>query len=150
MSDLLYFAYGSNMNAARMHERVGWEAPRFAVYLPDYELRFNKEIPSYGWCAANIVPAPGKQVEGIAYEVQERELAILDGYEKVAEGHYERQPMTVFRVADDTPCAVIGYVALQTGPDKPPTREYLNHLLAGAPLLSEGYVANLQKVRTLE
>ncbi len=150
MSSLLYFAYGSNMNAARMRERVGWDAPRFAVRLPDYELHFNKEIPSYGWCAANIVPAPGKQVEGIAYEVEERELAILDGYEKVAEGHYERQAMQVLRVEDDSPCDVIVYVALRTGPDRPPTREYLNHLLAGAPLLSPGYVANLQKVRTLE
>lgn len=145
----LYFAYGSNMNAERMLERVGWNTPRFAAQLQDYELRFNKMAQDYGWCAANIVPASGRKVEGAVYKVTERELLILDGYEGVATEQYERQ---VLQVLDLQGCSweVIAYVALNTGPDQPPTREYLDHLLAGKPLLSPEYFLKLQQIKAIE
>ena len=34
-----YFAFGSNMNAERMHERLGWSAKRFAEKALDYAIR---------------------------------------------------------------------------------------------------------------
>ncbi len=139
-----YFAFGSNMNSERMHERLGWSAERFAVTLPDHRMLFNKQVPSGRWCVANITPAPGQTAEGIAYSVEERDLEILDGYEGVAGGHYERLPVTVF-TESGAPLPAIAYSALKTGPELPPTREYLNHLLAGEPLLSAAYFQWLQQ-----
>ena len=139
-----YFAFGSNMNADRMHERLGWSAKRFAATLPDFRLLFNKQVPSGRWCVANITPAPGQSVEGIAYTLKHRDLDVLDGYEGVAEGHYERLPVTIFTASGEA-FAAIAYSALKTGPEFPPTREYLNHLLAGQPLLNDNYFQRLQQ-----
>ena len=139
-----YFAFGSNMNAERMHERLGWSAKRFAATLPDFRLLFNKQVPSGRWCVANIMPAPGQTVEGIAYTVKHRDLNVLDGYEGVAEGHYKRLPVTVLTASGES-ISAIAYSALKTGPEFPPTREYLNHLLAGQPLLNDNYFQWLQQ-----
>ena len=52
--------------------------------------------------------------------------------------------MTVFPESGE-PIAAITYAGLMTGTEKPPTREYLNHLLAGEPLLSGDYFRWLQQ-----
>lgn len=139
-----YFAFGSNMNTARMHERLGWSPQCFAAMLPNHRLLFNKQVPSGRWCVANIEPAPGQEVEGIVYTVKQQDLDILDDYEGVGGGHYERKAVTVFPKSGE-PIAAITYAGLMTGTEKPPTREYLNHLLAGEPLLSGDYFRRLQQ-----
>ena len=73
-----YFAFGSNMNAARMHERLGWSPQCFAATLPNHRLLFNKQVPSGRWCVANIEPVPGQEVEGIVYTVKQQDLHFWD------------------------------------------------------------------------
>jgi len=43
----------------------------------------------------------------------------------------------------------VAYVALNTGKESRPTREYLNFLLEGEHLLSPEYVTKLEEIATL-
>ena len=89
---ILYFAYGSNMSAARMKQRLGWEAPRRASTLRDFELVFDQAgFNAPAWSPANIRSEQGGLVEGMVYEVEEKDLKILDGYEK----YYQRLEVKV-------------------------------------------------------
>ena len=84
---ILYFAYGSNMSAARMKQRLGWEASRRAATLRDFQLVFDQAgFNDPSWSPANIRSEQGGLVEGMVYEVEEKDLKILDGYEK----YYQR------------------------------------------------------------
>ena len=80
---ILYFAYGSNMSATRMKQSLGWEAPRRAATLRDFQLVFDQAgFNDPSWSPANIRSEQGGLVEGMVYEVEEKDLKILDGYEK--------------------------------------------------------------------
>ena len=81
---ILYFAYGSNMSAARMKQRLGWKAPRRAATLIDFQLVFDQAgFNDPAWSPANIRSEQGGLVEGMVYEVEEKGLKILDGYENI-------------------------------------------------------------------
>ena len=72
---ILYFAYGSNMSAARMKQRLGWEAPRRAATLRDFELVFDQaDFNAPALSPANIRSEQGGLVEGMVYEVEEKDL----------------------------------------------------------------------------
>jgi len=144
---LLYFAYGSNMNAGRMMRR-GAVSPdqaalRFAVRLPDFRLAFDVWSEARDACAANLHPDPGSEVEGIAYPIDPEAVARLD----IAEGHpswYLRQTVTLLRAADGALIEAIVYLAqpdrLATDPAQHrPTHDYLDNLLAASELLSPAY-----------
>ena len=89
---ILYFAYGSNMSAARMKQRLGWDAPRRAATLRDFQLVFDQAgFIDPSWSPANIRSEQGGLVEGMVYEVEEKDLKILDGYEK----YYQRLEVKV-------------------------------------------------------
>ena len=89
---ILYFAYGSNISAARMKQRLGWEAPRRAATLRDFQLVFDQAgFNDPSWSPANIRSEQGGLVEGMVYEVEEKDLKILDGYEK----YYQRLEVKV-------------------------------------------------------
>ena len=146
MKQIDYFAFGSNMNQARMKERLDWAPPRRAAFLKHYRLRFDKISEDGG--KANIRPHVGSIVEGVLYLLGEKDLLLLDRFEGVAEGHYHRNSVEVMSKPGGL-CKVVTYIALRTGPEKPPTRAYLNHLLAGKDLLSQEYVKSLERLPTI-
>ena len=78
-----YFAYGSNMSSGRMMQRLGWSPWREGAVLQDYLLVFAQ--PGFNeshWSPASIRSKEEGLVEGIVYYLEERDLGILDGYEK--------------------------------------------------------------------
>ncbi|MDH7577868.1 MAG: gamma-glutamylcyclotransferase [Bacillota bacterium] len=115
-------------------------------------LEFNKasrNIPGTGF--ANIVPCLGSVVKGILYAVTEEELGKLDRYEGVPL-HYRRHRVNIEQRDIGQVVSAVTYVA---NPERvrngmKPTREYLNHLLAGADCLSEEHVRRLWAVETLD
>ena len=86
-------------------------------------------------------------MHGTLNEMPDAGLAVLDVWEGVAGGHYERRTVPVVRA--DTVEAV-AYVALKVGDGLKPTREYLSHLLAGSGLLPVGYRKKLKEIPTLD
>ena len=143
---LNYFAFGSNMSAKRMYERLGWSPSRTGAILHDYELVFNKHSNDGG--KANIMESSGDLVEGILYAVNEEDLVILDKYEGVADKQYKRHEIEV-RDNKKKSITAVAYKALNTGKFSAPTGEYLNYILEGKKFLSLGYYTKLKSTETL-
>jgi hypothetical protein len=151
-----YFAYGSNMNAARLFdERLAPagvpRGERVAGRLAGWRLAFNKRArlpPGAG--AGNIVPTADGVVHGTLNLLPPDGFAILDRYEGVADGHYERRLMPVVRTDSGETVEAVTYVALRVGEGLRPTRAYLGHLLAARDLLPEDYCAWLGATATLD
>ena len=84
----------------------------------------------------NLLPAKG--------------FEILDRYEGVAGGHYERRLVSIVRTDTGETVEAITYVALLVGEELRPTRDYLGHLLAGRDLLPDDYCAELGATKTID
>jgi len=151
-----YFAYGSNMNAVRLfEERLQPEGvprgERIAGRLDGWRLAFNKRARApLGAGAGNIVLAAGASVHGTLNLLPARGFEILDRYEGVAGGHYERRNVPVVRADTGATVEAVTYVALLVGEALRPTRDYLGHLLAGRDLLPADYCAQLGATLTLD
>jgi len=151
-----YFAYGSNMSALRLfEERLKPEGvsagERIAGRLDGWRLAFNKRARTpNGAGAGNIVLAPGEAVHGTLNLLPVKGFEVLDRYEGVAGGHYERRTVPVCRGDTGVTIEAIAYVALLTAEDLRPTREYLGHLLAGHDLLPDHYYRRLNETPTID
>jgi cation transport regulator ChaC len=151
-----YFAYGSNMSATRLFdERLAPEGvamgERIAGRLDGWRLAFNKRArkpPGAG--AGNIVPAAGGSVHGSLNFLPAKGFEVLDRYEGVAGGHYERRVVPVVRGDTGATVEAITYVALIVGEGLRPTRAYLGHLLAGRDVLPSDYCERLGTTATLD
>ena len=142
---ILYFAYGSNMSAARMKQRLGWEAPRLAASLKDFKLVFDQaSFNDPSWSPANIRSEQGGLVEGMVYEVEEKDLKILDGYEK----YYQRLEVKVM-AAQEKKLDAVTYLSKKSRGEKPPTQEYLNFLFEGKSFLSREYFDELTWIQVI-
>ena len=146
-----YFAYGSNMNPARLRGRcVSFRSHMHAV-LKGYGLRFNKvakDDPRAGY--ANVVPEPNGAVEGVLYELSDGGIERLDHCEGCP-CHYRRMSIEV-ELDDGRAVNALIYVA-QPGMIRDglkPKKEYLAHLLAAQDLLSQAYRAKLAETDTLD
>ena len=135
-----YFAYGSNMDVARMLTRKAPFTRRIKGRVSDHRLVFNKisdSNPGFGF--ANIIPEQGYDVMGVLYEVNADGLLQLDKYEGVRGGHYFRCQMSV-SMDDGTTVEATVYLA---HPNKVedgllPTESYMDHLYRGLDVLGEG------------
>lgn len=146
-----YFAYGSNCNPAVLEEkRVAFTSRRRAV-LRGYRLLFNKRslrdrLPdSIGF--ANINECRDGTVEGVLYDLVAEHLPALDASERYPE-HYDRVKVSVETESGVEECwayqAQIGMVA----DGLVPSRNYLNHILAGREFLSQQYLEALDQSKT--
>lgn len=150
---MLYFAYGSNCDSAIMEKKQVSFSSRKRGRLNGYRLRFNKlalrqRLPS-GIGFANIIEDPATVVEGIIYDVVDEDVSRLDESERYPD-HYGRITVTV--ASDDGPVECQTY---QAQPDKTadglvPSRNYLNHILAGRDFLSQQYFKALDQSLTYD
>src|SRR5690554_5435131 len=85
----LYFSYGSNMSPRQMARRCPGARPAGMAVLEDW--RF--QITTRG--SANILPSRGGRVYGVLWRVEPRHLFLLDQWEGVAEGYYQRKRVRV-------------------------------------------------------
>src|SRR5262249_12973890 len=114
-----YFAYGSNMNPERLVDgrlrREGVDiGRRIGGRLDGWRLAFDKIARGpAGVGAGNIVVAPGGCVHGTLNEMPEAGLKVLDVWEGVADGHYERRLVPVVRADDGETVKAVTYVALR-------------------------------------
>lgn len=141
---LHYFAFGSNMNPARVQQR-GLRYVRIqAGRMPGFRLLFDKsanEHPDSGH--ANIGWAPGEVVEGLLYQlVDEQQILLMDPYEQTPV-NYSREVVQV--MTDEGSQIAWTYIAnpARRRAHGRPERAYLAHLLKGRPWLSPAYYARL-------
>jgi cation transport regulator ChaC len=145
---MMYFAYGSNMNPARMIARnMRFTRREFAV-LHDYRLIFNKKATDGNYSYANIERAAGSVVEGVLYEFPDEDIPNLDIAESWPHQYIKTIVQVINRAGECIDATVYVANPQQTADGYLPTAEYMLHLLAGRDLLSEAYVKELQQQNT--
>ena len=142
-----YFAYGSNMNPARMRSRGLVFSEAMAGRLEGYALCFDKRAHDRpGRSYANIRYQRDGVVEGVLYRLtHEDEIWKMDPFEGTPI-FYSRERMPVMTAQGVQPAWV--YVANPAMREEGlwPTRSYLEHLLAGREFLSRAYWESLVAV----
>lgn len=142
-----YFAYGSNMNAARVTERRLRYDQISSAKLNGFALRFNKrsrKTPVSG--RANIVQRKESSVFGVLYRLEQpNEIVKMDRFEH-APIDYRRLIVEVEANGQTIVCWT--YIANHRVVDNSlvPQRSYVNHLLAGREYLPKEYVEELDSI----
>jgi hypothetical protein len=142
---MLYFAYGSNLNAKAVaewcrhykHRPPATKNARPAI-LDNYRLCFPIYSEYWGGGIADIVYDPGKYVAGALYDLTEADLAILDQkvgrrFENEREvGVYARTEVTVSPLGKGEPVKAMTYQGVNVEKYHiPPTQHYMDLLVAG-------------------
>jgi len=123
-----YFAYASNLNRKQMAERAPESKAKFIATLPNFKLAFTAR-PGRQDGVASITPHRGEKVIGAVYEISERDLKRLDGYE----GYpvvYDRRKVTVW-TETNKPIEAITYIKMDQSRALPPTPGYLDVIQQG-------------------
>lgn len=147
-----YFAYGSNMNPARVRTRGLVFDRVVGAHLADHALHFNKRSRKQrGAGHANIAESPGDVVEGVLYRLAgPDEIEKMDPFEG-APVQYRRDVVRVCLARDGdivSAWTYFGNEAVLSDGLLPPSW-YMEHLLAGREYLTEAYVRRLQSTRCL-
>ncbi len=148
-----YFAYGSNLDEARIQKRMSGTTCKIAGkgVLKGFALKFDKEaFDKKGVGCANIVPDDNSFVEGIVFETTEKGLEKLDRFEGLVSGQYYRKEVPIETEKGTVECWVYKAVPERTKPGLKPTKEYLSHLLAGKEYLSKEYYNKLAETETID
>ncbi|MEX6502774.1 gamma-glutamylcyclotransferase family protein [Pseudomonas zhanjiangensis] len=139
-----YFAYGSNMNPARMQARGLIVHEAMSGHLPGFALCFNKRAMDRPGCAyANIRHHRDGVVEGVLYRLAAlEEIGKLDPFEGTPI-YYSRERLPIITANGVQPAWV--YIANPAFRQEGllPASDYLDHLLAGREFLSEAYWSRL-------
>lgn len=131
MNRLLYFAYGSNMLLERIERRVGLVQKISNYTLQNHILLFNSGFSRL--CAyANVQPLQGQSVQGVLYELNERQISILDMHEGYPRNYEKFYKIDTINGNQEI---IFGYWTVSeiykvTGGR--PSLEYLNIVAAGA------------------
>lgn len=151
MWDLLYFAYGSNMDVAQMEARCpGAEVVGMGV-LADHMLCFPRHSVMRDCGVASIMPRLGRETLGVVYGLSADNIARLDAYEDfVAERAAELNSYTRVEIevlVDGRPYVAQTYIAVPQDGAFRPNAAYLRHLLDGASMhgFPADYLAHLQR-----
>lgn len=124
-----YFAFASNMSRAQMRSRAGQILGEQLGRLENYELAFNKKVRG-GTASANIRPAPGKNVLGVLYKINESSFRSMDRFEG-APVHYRRIQVDVIDPTGQS-VAAQAYIATKVEKGLRPAPHYLKTILDGA------------------
>ena len=119
---MYYFAYASNLSRKQMAERAPESKPKFIATLPNFKLTFTARAGKQGG-VASITPHRGEKVLGAVYEVSEKDLRRLDGYEDYPRT-YDRRKVTVWTETNDAVEAVT-YIKTDQSRELKPVPEYL-------------------------
>ena len=143
MSRVLYFAYGSNLDAEQLRARCPSSSSRFAARLRPHRLDFTHYSTRWTGGAADVLPHSGEEVWGVVYELDEGDLTLLDRFES----GYERVTLSV-EAEDGASHAVITYMVRQKR-NFLPSDIYLDKILRWGERweLPAEYLASLRQVR---
>lgn len=122
----VYFAYGSNMEAAQMASRVPEARSLGRARLAGYAFACNK-IGRDGTAKANVEACTAEEVWGVVYEISATDLETLDRFE----GGYLRVAVEVDLPTGDRLASEV-YVSDRTSADLRPSRAYRDRMVRGA------------------
>jgi len=145
MTTFTYFAYGSNMDSARLRARVKDCTTLDTAKLSGYGLRFHKRsnLDGTGKCNAFHTGNPDDFVQGVLFDVAQVQRPALDRAEGAGKGYYAAQ---VEVQTKNGPVQALTYLANadHIADQLVPTTEYFTYVMQGAREhgLPEDYIAN--------
>ena len=153
-----WFIYGSSLSRAAFQiwaERHQYPLPDFsravAAKLSGYRLSF--DIPSgfWGGAVASLIPAPGREVEGIALPLPGASRVLADHKEGALSGLYEPFAVTVAPLSGGAPIEALAYrsnPARRLPTESPASPAFLEALREGAKDwgLSAAYLEELARL----
>ena len=132
MSDLWYFAYGSNLCRATFEERRGMQpVAREIGRLAGWRLSFDLPVGPGERGVANLVADPTAKVHGVAYHLSEADASRLDRTEGVGVGYYWREPVEL-ELYGGARLGAFTYVSVRGVAGRKPSARYMGLLLDGA------------------
>ena len=137
MEEILYFAYGSNINLEQMEHRCPDAQIVGPVTLENYELQFR------GHGFATVAPKEGSVVHGLLWKLPPVSEQTLDRYEGYPR-HYTKEQVSV-RTTDGAAVSVMVYIMAEPlcrQPALPPPHYYR--------AIQQGFEANGLPVESLE
>jgi len=144
-----YFAYGANMAEGVMGAFCPGHRVLGTAELRDHRLAFSRRSVRTGSGVADVVPANGRSVWGVLYELDDDGLAALD--RKEGNGWaYERAQVAVRTAAYERAVTAVTYrVCKPEASEVTPSQQYVEELVAAARArgLPAAYVAELEAKR---
>lgn len=153
----MYFAYGSNLMAARIHINNPTAVRVSKAKLVDYRLDFGYWSQRWKGAAATVVPDEGKYVWGAVWQLDRSDMENLDRQEGVSSNVY-----FPFEVEVETPdeqkllcrCYQLCDTPTKLNPGQPvpedrlPSELYLSVIIKGAQEtgLPDDYIKQLKKI----
>jgi gamma-glutamylcyclotransferase (GGCT)/AIG2-like uncharacterized protein YtfP len=137
MGDVLYFAYGSNLDFDQMKGRCPSAQSVGVAKLPGRRLAFTRWSEGRKGAVADAVADPAGEVWGVVYEITAEDLEVLDRCEGFTPGGssnaYLRQQCTVW-LNGDPQRAVAAEVYFAVPQENPglPSQDYRDQILRGA------------------
>ncbi len=147
---MLYFAYGSNMAAARLKQRIPSAQPLGVARLHGYRLAFQVASTKDGSGKCDACPGnPEDILFGVLYRIDPAAKAVLDGYEGVGIEYRD-----VWLEVETEPRArhrALIYLGINIDPTLRPYPWYVEHVLRGAleNQLPENYIAAIKRVPSM-
>jgi gliotoxin/aspirochlorine biosynthesis gamma-glutamylcyclotransferase len=128
--DVWYFAYGANTSTAVLTGRRGiTPLSSEAATLAGWRLAFAMPgVPYFEPAFATVLEAPGATTEGVLHHFHDADMERLDGFE--SRGYLRRALPVVGRKSGEVEAQV--YVSKRPREGSPPSRRYVELLLAGA------------------
>ena len=134
---VIYFAYGSNMDWKQMKERC--PSARFVgvANLPDHRLAFTRKSITRSCGVADVVREAGLSVWGIVFEISAHDVSALDKSEGYRPGRaknsYRRRECMVFLDGnEERPVTANSYFAKRESDPPLPNQAYKDLILSGA------------------
>lgn len=150
MSEIVYFAYGSNMLHRRILARVPSARPRGRALLTGYELKWHKVgQDGSGKCDIVRTESPDALVVGVVYEFDRAHKGPLDRAEGRGLG-YDETELTV--ELGGAPVTARAYLATRVDAGIQPFTWYRALVVAGAAEhgLPADYIESLRRVGAVE
>ena len=127
---MYYFAYASNLNRNQMAQRAPDSKPRFIATLPNFKITFTTRSGRQDG-VVSIAPHRGEKVIGAVYDISERDLKRLDGYEDYPTV-YDRRKVNVWTETNES-IESITYIKINQSQEATPSSEYLA-------IIKQGYI----------
>ncbi len=149
-SGFRYFAYGSNLSEARLHENCPSARLETIARLPGYRLAFTRRSERWGGGVADIRPDPAGEVWGVVWRIDAEDGAALDRQEGVhaSPPRYRRIEVSVTTPSGDLLECLAYQVVEPEAEHIAPSAAYLGTMLRGARAagLPEAYVARIEAI----
>ena len=140
---MLYFAYGSNLNADDFAlwlshtpfdpAALSWLRPLQRALLPDRALRFTRFSKTRNGGVLDVVEHPGASAPGIIFDVLNASIwEVLDHKEGVAQGHYQHLDTVAVTLSGERhPVRTYEVHPVHRQAFVPPSDHYLDVVAAG-------------------